>query len=936
MSDVGQRVSHRPGVLIIEQEAISIADLDTGEARPMLAAEWRSPWSAPELRRTGGPVAESVPAIAPRDGDPVALRQPLVVHEPSLLRLDDGRVLAWDLVQRSHVELSGGHLELLDRLRTPMTASEAAAEPDDLARLSQLLGLSLVVAPSDEAGAHTELAAAEPTLEEEAAPDDDDDGMVAVETPSVSLASSVRSALSDLPKSKPSAVKVVAFRLVTLARRRIAARRGALRPKADRSTPSAAPVAPESEALTHTVESEAPQPAADDHAGVAASSPHGQEVVSPVVTDPPDPVVSARDPRVPVIPLYCWGTVSDDQGYGEMVEPSLSVGVLFATARHHDGGSLNEIYDLRRIQPDSFAVLEAWEQNPVPAIFVFSDYLWNVDIHLELSERVKAASPLSVCLHGGPSVPKYEEDSRRFFEENPSVDVCAHGEGERTFVEILERLAGDLSDRCLDRLAITAGITYRRAIEPLELVRTGDRERIADLDEIPSPYLSGEFDDLVGVEWRSASIETNRGCPYGCTYCDWGSATLSRIRKFDLDRVKAELDWIVERAAPSELHITDANCGIFARDVEVAQHVADLRRRFGTPYALTLSLAKNTVKYSQKIIEILVAADVAPITASAAVQTMDPDTLVAIDRKNIKLQKYDELAVTFTEQGIPLVTDLLMGLPGSTLESFKNDLQHCFDREVTPRTMEIIMLPNSPMNEPSYRERYALQVDENDVIVESSTFTRDDYSRMQQLRLLFRAADHFGILRLLLRHLQWEHGLRALDVLADLNDVVDSRGDRYPLLAFVARSFDVYTAPPVGWEPFYDEVAQFLQERYGLELSSDLADLLALQRALMPAHGRVFPEQVELLHDVEAYFADRRAERNELVIRRPLRRYPPAAITVRDPGDICERNIKRNAFPGRRSATTGNLFWVGYDWELDSPFVRHLATNVGRFEGVVA
>jgi radical SAM superfamily enzyme YgiQ (UPF0313 family) len=851
----------------------------------------------------------------------------LVVHEPSLLRLDAGRVLAWDLVQRSHVSLVGEHLELLDRLRTQAPAHAVASSPEDGARLAELVALSLVVPPPDADEELDEGAAAESSSEvaEELPQPVDPSAQPAEPTAQPADPPSVErtplpSVFADLPRSWPSAGRVVVYRLVGRFRRRLLQGPTAAVDRAAATTQSAEP---------------ASRPAVAPRTRIDLDRADPEPLGSPVVQSH-DRAGSSPDDRVPVIPLYCWGTVSDDQGYGEMVEPSLSVGVLFATARHHDGGSLNEIYDLRRIQPDSFAVLEAWERNPVPSIFVFSDYLWNVDVHLELSERVKAASPQSLCLHGGPSVPKYEEDSRRFFEENRSVDVAAHGEGERTFVEILERLAGDLSDGCIERLATTDGITYRRGSEPLELVRTGDRERIADLDEIPSPYLTGEFDDLVGVEWRSASIETNRGCPYGCTYCDWGSATLSRIRKFDLDRVKAELDWIVERAAPSELHITDANCGIFARDVEVAQHVADLRRKFGTPYALTLSLAKNTVKYSQKIIEILVAADVAPITASAAVQTMDPDTLVAIDRKNIKLEKYDELAVTFTEQGIPLVTDLLMGLPGSTLESFKNDLQHCFDREVTPRTMEIIMLPNSPMNEPSYRERYALQVDEHDVIVASSTFTREDYSTMQQLRLLYRAADHFGILRLLLRYLQWEHGLRALDVLADLNDVVDSRGDRYPLLAFVARSFDVYTAPPVGWEPFYDEVAQFLQEQYGLELTAELADLLELQRALMPAHGRVFPERLELLHDVEAYFADRRAERHELVIRRPLRRYPPASITVTDPGDICERNIKRNAYPGRRSATTGNLFWVGYDWELDSPFVRHLATNVGRFERVGA
>lgn len=639
--------------------------------------------------------------------------------------------------------------------------------------------------------------------------------------------------------------------------------------------------------------------------------------------------------RAPVIPLYTWGAVSDDQGYGEMVEPSLSIGMIFAAARVHDGGRLLERYDLHRIRPDAEQVFREWAADPNPAIFAFSDYLWNVDRHLEFSRRIKELSPESICVHGGPSVPKYEADAEQFFREHPSVDVAVRGEGERTFIEILDQLDGHLESGCLDRLDGVAGLTYRRnTAGGSELVRNPDRARMENFDDLPSPYLSGEFDDLLEVPWRSASVESNRGCPYGCTYCDWGSATLARIRKFDLDRVLAELDWIMEHAAPSELHVADANFGIFARDVTIAEHVAELRQRRGAPYALTISLAKNTVKYSQKIIEILMAAGVSPITASAAVQTMDEHTLEVINRKNIKLEKYDELGVTFREQGIPLVTDLLMGLPGATVASFKNDLQHCFDREVTPRTMEIVMLPNSPMNEPAYREEHQIVVDEHGIVVGASSFSRDDYEKMKRLRLVYRAFDHFGLLRHILYFLQAERGLQALDVMEEVDTVVGTDPWRYPLLAFVARVFDLYTIPPVGWEPFYDEVVAFLGDTYGLALDSELAAVLTLQRALMPTRGRTYPIEVELEHDYVSWRRDLAAVGRGAAIRRPLKSYGPTTVSVDDPGEVRYRYLKRNDFPGRRSATTGNLFWVGYDWELASPLSRHLATNVGRFDEV--
>ncbi len=79
-------------------------------------------------------------------------------------------------------------------------------------------------------------------------------------------------------------------------------------------------------------------------------------------------------------------------------------------------------------------------------------------------------------------------------------------------------------------------------------MQTAARDRIADLDSLPSPVLTGLFDGFIpaGGERAGLILETNRGCPYGCTFCDWGSATLSRIRQFDLDRVFAELDWCAE------------------------------------------------------------------------------------------------------------------------------------------------------------------------------------------------------------------------------------------------------------------------------------------------------------------------------------------------------------------------------------------------------
>ncbi len=263
--------------------------------------------------------------------------------------------------------------------------------------------------------------------------------------------------------------------------------------------------------------------------------------------------------------------------------PPLSLGLILAYAKEYEGGRLEEHFDFRPDWLIDEQRLEAYKAEP--GIYLFSSYIWSSSANLALSARVKALNPDSITIHGGPNVPKYEDDVTRYFADNPDVDITVRGEGEITMAEVLSALAGQMGHGPVDLsiLADVAGITYRHGDE---IVRTADRDRLPDLDVLPSPYLTGLFDAYV-EGWNELALvgaagtdgwayklpvvvlETNRGCPYGCTFCDWGSATLSRVRKFDLDRVFGELEWVARHGF--KIAIADANFGIFERDVEIAE-----------------------------------------------------------------------------------------------------------------------------------------------------------------------------------------------------------------------------------------------------------------------------------------------------------------------------------------------------------------------------
>ncbi len=587
----------------------------------------------------------------------------------------------------------------------------------------------------------------------------------------------------------------------------------------------------------------------------------------------------------------------------------LSLGLLVAYAQELDGGRLKERYDFVPLfLTDDAAVLEFTDQ---PAIFLFSNYIWNYERNLKLSAMLKQANPAGIMIHGGPSTPKYTADCIEFFVENPHVDVTVRGEGEATFAALLDALdENDLTD--LSVLESVAGLSFRG---PNGVVDSEDRDRIADLDTIPSPYLLGLF-DAFGKAHSAAVVESNRGCPYGCTFCDWGSATLSRIRKFDMDRVKGELEWF----SKNELlfvSLCDANFGIFERDVEIAEYIGAMKTKYGYPKTAALNYAKNTMKHLRKIIKIFSDAGLT-IEPTVALQTTDVATLKVVRRSNIKLSQYDELADGFRRAGLPLATDVMMGLPGATLEAFRGDLQACTDRDVRARCNPTVLLPNSPMNDPAYREEHGIKARPHEIIMESNTYTREDFDEMNRIRLAFYVFDNFGVLRQVARYVRSETAMLEVEFYDRLSRAAVDDPLRWPLVAALIKMMSNNLAPPASWQLFLEEVKQFVVTELGIEPGSALDTVFEVQLGHLPAPARVMPQTLHLAHDYvawhDAMLTARSEHRDDWDQYTPrLATFPPGEIKISDPGDVCGTMVGKSIVV---------MAWSILGWDMDSPVSR--------------
>lgn len=392
----------------------------------------------------------------------------------------------------------------------------------------------------------------------------------------------------------------------------------------------------------------------------------------------------------------------------EMPSPTVYVpyvyGILRSYAEQHP--DLREAWTFGPPVWRMQSVAEMLARLETPDLVGFSVYVWNFENSLRLARAVKERWPSCRVVFGGPHV---SSEPSGFFEAYPFVDACVHGEGEQPLRDLLRELLADSPD-----LGRVRGISY--GVDGCQ-VFTPPADRLLSLDA-PGPYQSGCFDGFMD-EIRAlsdempvqvlASLETTRGCPYACTFCDWGMSTMSKIRQHPVARVRAELDWIAAQGIRTVI-LNDSNFGIFERDVDIMHHLADLKRRTGFPQAFyPLGFAKNNKERAFRINQIIrdEGFDPSGYNVNFSLQSMSPDALQAIGRQNIKLREARDL---YARAGYSLSPDLILPLPGETLASFKEGYAELasWPEVQRIRIYPCTILPNAPMAKPVYREQWGL------------------------------------------------------------------------------------------------------------------------------------------------------------------------------------------------------------------------------------
>ncbi len=428
-----------------------------------------------------------------------------------------------------------------------------------------------------------------------------------------------------------------------------------------------------------------------------------------------------------------------------------AIGCLAAFAWSNE--KVKSEYNLGRLIYTREEIQSAVKSLKNPYLIGLSSYIWNMEYNKAFAKELKKQYPECIVVMGGHHI----GPTAKQLNEIKEADILIHGGGEEAFCDLLLKLSdnGDLNS--------VFNISYRD--KSGKNITTPKKN--PETKDYPSPYLTGIFDGILndGIEF-SALLETNRGCPNQCAFCDWGQLK-SKVRLFDLEKVKAEIRWIAEHKI-EYVYGCDANFGLFERDIEITEYMVKLKKERGYPKKFKVNFTKNKFDNVGKISKLLFENDMSK-AQTISLQSVSPEVLSIIGRKNLNMEYYSELVKFYAKENIPTYTELILGLPGETYESFSRGICSVIEsgQHTAINVYPCELIPNSLLGSKEYIEKYQIKTTHNafvqyhinpentkeDVceysalITSTNTMTGEDWEKTYLFAVTVQALHTIGITR---------------------------------------------------------------------------------------------------------------------------------------------------------------------------------------------
>ena len=346
--------------------------------------------------------------------------------------------------------------------------------------------------------------------------------------------------------------------------------------------------------------------------------------------------------------------------------------------------------------------------NDPPDLLGLSNYCWSYNASQEIFKMFKKINPNGITVWGGPNFPLDMPSQEKFMNKHSEVDVYVPTDGEVGFSNVVKLLLKSNSRQNInDELLSTQieGCISRDTNGKLHHIFSDTR--IKNLDEIPSPYLMGLMDKFFdGL--LTPMLQTNRGCPFHCSFCTDGKSEVDLINNFSLERVNSDLNYIAKHVPKTthSLHISDLNFGMYPRDIKICETIAQIQQKIEYPQFIKCTTGKNQ---KNKIIEAIKKLN-NTLRITMSVQSLDPEVLKNVRRSNISTDNMLDLYPAIKDANLETTSEVILGLPGDSydghLKTLRNLIRAKMD-EVLVHTC--IMFNGSELGTPKERKKWNLK-----------------------------------------------------------------------------------------------------------------------------------------------------------------------------------------------------------------------------------
>jgi radical SAM superfamily enzyme YgiQ (UPF0313 family) len=504
----------------------------------------------------------------------------------------------------------------------------------------------------------------------------------------------------------------------------------------------------------------------------------------------------------------------------------LGIGLIASYLKQNGDGD----FDIKLFKDPAVAlsVLETWK----PDILGVAQYVWNSHLNLHFAEKIKRTNPGCIVITGGPNLPLSGHLKKQFLGKNDFVDVCISFDGEISFTEIAKLV---LKGTDIDKIRSTP-VAGAYALDPKTKTLMESPlppPHINSLDVFGAVYEDGIFDEFLDAGFHPF-VQTHRGCPFSCAFCHTSHGYYTRMIFQSPEVFARDMEYLGKRYAGRHdvpLEVANTNMSLFKEDFEIAGIIRQTRQRYDWPHIIYTNSGKDPQKLldMQSIIE---------FWPSIALQTLTPDVLKNIGRKNITIDEFTNFQKkAIKNNNAPSSTELILCLPGETKESFFESLSLTLNSGVQNVTIYTLMnLAGTPLASEEFQDKYGLVkrhrvvprtfstidgtriLDTEEVIIGTNTMSIEDYFELRGLAfsvsVFFSAIEFLPLRRLLLEYnldlTKWLYGLHRRifeypDLLECYNEFIrETREElfesREELVAFfnVPQNFEMLCSGKLG------------------------------------------------------------------------------------------------------------------------------------------